>query len=683
MFQAAWDTIIQDEFCSSLVRHGVVPNTAGVSPPPRHPRRQRVPSSPSPSQRAQLELVRALHEDRVVEALASGVPPPDCSPCSASMWMPGYVHPWFSTYFLVPKPTPGEYCGIMDLRGVNDFVQDAHFKQETLRTVKETVWRGDFLTSVDISSAYPHLLVSPRFRNLFCFRTDLPVPLSVPQTTDPARWTSAAAEVVGSSSSVPSSCRDFRFRGLPFGLKSAPRIWTRFLRPVASALCQGSSDRPGIRIVVYLDDMLIMSPTWEGCHRDTVTVVNLLRSLGLLLNEKKCETVPSQTLEFLGLILSTRDMMFFVPGKKRRAFLADTCCLLHLSRQRLVWLRQLVGWIGKARAFMDAVVHSRRRTRSCLRCMNLQLTLGSHWDARIPLSSEVLSELQWWLRTAAAWRGNGILIPDHDLTIDTDARPWAWGGFLRGQHVGGFWSSWQLKHLSQNHKELLGVYYTLQGFEPELTGKTVLVQTDNKSVISYLMKGSGRSSSLSRRAEEVFDWCFARQIRLRCVHLKGVLNVRADRVSRWYESRSDYQLRPSVFRQLQRRWGRHDMDLFADRHNHQTPRYFSLLQDSAAAGQDAFQQDGSQLVNPFANPPFALMSQVLRQIRRQQVRQITVIAPSWGAAWLPDLQSLAVCPPVPLVDTVSAPLMMPVLPTPWPALLPQWTTCAWRLSGLS
>ena len=96
---------------------------------------------------------------------------------------------------------------------------------------------------------------------------------------------------------------------MPFGLKSAPRIWTRFLRPVVAML-----RRQGIRVLIYLDDFLIMNPTREGCHRDTVTVVNTLRSLVLLLAASKCETMPTQRILFLGLELSTVDMMFYVPA---------------------------------------------------------------------------------------------------------------------------------------------------------------------------------------------------------------------------------------------------------------------------------------------------------------------------------------------------------------------------------
>ena len=476
-------------------------------------------------------------------------------------------------------------------------------------------------------------------------------------------------------------CQDFRFRCLPFGLKSAPRIWTRMFKPVITYLRSVHS----IRLVVYLDDILICNSTRAGSHRDTVTVVNVLRSLGFLLNEKKCATVPSKRREFLGLICDSQAMMFRVPPKKRRVFMQDSRHFLQSARSGHVTVRLLARWLGKARAFGDAVFYARRRTRAALRSLNSALARGLHWDARVRPSQDVINEVKYWLQEASLWVGHGILIPQHDVTIDTDAGPWAWGGYLGPNFVQGFWTAWEQDNLSQNHKELLGVFYTLQGFEHRLRNKTVLVQTDNKSVMSYLGKGQGgRSRSLSVKAEEVLDWCLARGIRLRCLHLAGILNIRADKISRQYESRSEYMLRPEVFRSLERRWGPHDVDLFAARHNHQTPAYYSRQLDSAALpGADAFLHDWSQHRSAYANPPFFLIPQVLRQVRQQRVVAMTIVVPDWGAAWLPDLQALAVCPPMQLPDTAASPLMTSALPSPWPATAPRWTTSAWRLSGLS
>ena len=696
MMQTRWDNLIGDEYCSSVIRDGLVPEVTKQLPP-RYPRpRPPRPGPPTAMQRAEVELIQALHQQRVLDALTDGIPPPDSSPCPVSLRMASVVHPWFSTYFLVPKPTtPVTFRGILDLRGVNEEVVTRSFKMDSLKTVKDILRPGDYMTSVDISSAYPHVPIARRFRNLLCMRASMAMSLSDPISTDPdlVRETVPHSFTGGSASTADSTvptvpavsptsfrCQDFRFRCLPFGLKSAPRLWTRICKPVMSYLRRVH----GIRLVIYLDDILICNQSRAGCHRDTQILVDVLRSLGFLLNAKKCATVPAQRREFLGLICDSTNMIFRVPPKKRRVFMHDSKAFLALARQGRVTLRLLARWLGKARSFADAVMYAKRRTRASLRLLNRSLNHGLHWDARVRVSSDITSEVRYWLQEASLWSGHGILIPQHDVTIDTDAGPWAWGGFLGPNFVQGFYTPWEQLNLSQNHKEMLGVFYTLQGFERLLWNKCVLVQTDNTSVMTYLGKGQGgRSNSLSLKAEEILDWCAARHIRLRCVHLAGILNIRADKVSRQYESRSEYKLRPAVFRSLERRWGRHDIDLFAARHNHQTPRYYSRQSDSAAAGGDAFLQDWTAHRNPYANPPFYLIPQVLRYIRTQRVPAMTLIVPDWGAAWLPDLQELAIDTPMTLPDCDAAPLMTSALPTPWPSKAPRWTTSAWRLSGTS
>jgi hypothetical protein len=46
----------------------------------------------------------------------------------------------------------------------------------------------------------------------------------------------------------------WEFACLPFGLASAPRVFTKLLKPVVAVLRQ-----MGLRIIIYLDDILIMS----------------------------------------------------------------------------------------------------------------------------------------------------------------------------------------------------------------------------------------------------------------------------------------------------------------------------------------------------------------------------------------------------------------------------------------
>ena len=50
--------------------------------------------------------------------------------------------------------------------------------------------------------------------------------------------------------------------------------------------------RLGIRLVIYLDDLLVVGASFQECAAVVVQVINTLESLGVLINFKKSETTP-------------------------------------------------------------------------------------------------------------------------------------------------------------------------------------------------------------------------------------------------------------------------------------------------------------------------------------------------------------------------------------------------------
>jgi hypothetical protein len=54
--------------------------------------------------------------------------------------------------------------------------------------------------------------------------------------------------------------------------------------------------RQGIRLVIYLDDILILNESKIGLKADVNTVIDLLQSLGFLINWEKSIVVPTQTI---------------------------------------------------------------------------------------------------------------------------------------------------------------------------------------------------------------------------------------------------------------------------------------------------------------------------------------------------------------------------------------------------
>lgn len=103
----------------------------------------------------------------------------------------------------------------------------------------------------------------------------------------------------------------FEFTSLQFGLASAPCTFTKLLKPVATHLRQF-----GIRIMIYLDDILLMAPTPEAASKDLQVVMHVLTHLGFVINERKSITSPSQVIEFLGFRISSVDMALSLPQEK-------------------------------------------------------------------------------------------------------------------------------------------------------------------------------------------------------------------------------------------------------------------------------------------------------------------------------------------------------------------------------
>ena len=79
-------------------------------------------------------------------------------------------------------------------------------------------------------------------------------------------------------------------------LCQAPLIFTKILK-VAIPLLR----RPQIRVIIYLDDMLLMSQTLEELLMSRDTVIFLLTQLGFVINLKKSILSIAQQIELLGL----------------------------------------------------------------------------------------------------------------------------------------------------------------------------------------------------------------------------------------------------------------------------------------------------------------------------------------------------------------------------------------------
>ena len=96
----------------------------------------------------------------------------------------------------------------------------------------------------------------------------------------------------------------------------------------------------------------------------------------------------------------------------------------------------------------------------------------------------------WWMDKENLVKGAPLRVPPPDLFLFTDASHLGWGGHLDHHHAAGKWSTLHQQH-HINWLELQAVFLSLQKFEKVVINHSVLVNTDNTTVVAYINKMGG------------------------------------------------------------------------------------------------------------------------------------------------------------------------------------------------
>ena len=516
----------------------------------------------------------------------------------------------YQIFFPVPKKQPGQWRGCLDARPINEELPYEHFKMEGLHTVKSLLRRDDFLTSLDISDAYPHLSVAPSDRQYLRFI-----------------WEGV----------------HYQFQAVCFGLAPAPRIFTKLLRPVVQIL-----RAKGIRCAIYLDDLILISRSRELSLIQTQLAVDLLVHLGFLISPKS-EVEPSKIRDFLGMTIDTHKMELRVPSSKVKNFLDSVKKTLRAQAESRLTLRQLAGVIGKISAMTPAVLPARLLSRELLFDKNRALAKCSvkklAWDSTVNLRPAALYELEQWLVILRSWNGRSIIPPNRAREVlTTDASHHGWGGWWKNLDCRGFWTRREAAR-SNNARELMATVLSVQALKPHFEGKTLEIRTDNMTTMAYINHQGGRNRLLTEIVRPLWEWALRTKTTIFATFIAGKMNERADRLSRVQRDRSDWMLNRKIFQRINQKWGPFTMDMFATRLNAQLPRFCSWLPEPAATAVDAFLQD-LRKERGFANPPFNLIAKFLSQLKRQRATCVLIV-PAWPSQpWWPMLGEMIIEAPI-------------------------------------
>ena len=262
---------------------------------------------------------------------------------------------FYSRLFLVPKPG-NRWRPVIDLSCLNNFLTIPKFKMETPESIRASLRKNEWVTSIDLTDAYLHIPIQPHSQKYLRFHHK------------------------GVS---------YQFTSLPFGLATAPLTFTNVVKEVRLLALQR-----GIRIHQYLDDWLVRAPSKEECQKQTQKLLNLIRDLGFIVNFKKSELVPSQRFDFLGYHFLL-DLGLVKPTQDRWTKLQDM--FRRLSSKSVISARTLMSTIGLLASTEKTVKLGRMHMRP------FQWHLKTHWkypmplDTPIPWNQKMIRHGEWWL----------------------------------------------------------------------------------------------------------------------------------------------------------------------------------------------------------------------------------------------------------------------------------------------
>ena len=562
---------------------------------------------PSPSRIISLSKeVSSLHDKT---AIAEITPSPD-----------QFVSPIFD----VPKKDSDACRVILNLKVLNNYIFKSRFRLEGYDVIINMLSRNDYMVSIDLQDAFLMFNINRCFHKYLCFD-----------------WLGIR----------------YCYTCMPFGLTSAPRIFTKVLKSVLVFL-RGR----GLRISAWFDDMILMADSVSLLLEHLYFARLILRSLGFLINDKKSCLIPSQNILHLGYIWDSASLTLSVPDDKVR-ILKNLCLKALAAPVSLRFLQRILGTIESFRiAFPLAALHYRDLQRE----VATSIGSGSDWDLKISPSPSSRSDLNWWLNCPIPLLPRSLAPFIPEITVTTDSSNKGWGAFTSlDEEAFGFWSEDESKrHI--NVLETMAVVYAFQCFFRNVSHKSILIKSDNSTTVSYINHlGGVRSQAVSEFIKDLYNFCLERNLTIKASFLKGRLNVRADALSRRTRDHC-YSLTPSLFSYFCDQF-KLDLviDLFASRHNNKLPDYFSNGPDPFAKGFDAFTLDWPDSV--YAFPPVMLVGKFLSYFKHFNLNEGLVIVPFWPAqTFFPVLLTLIIKVPIIfsatlLEETTMAPRPMSLL----------------------
>ena len=384
------------------------------------------------------------------------------------------MSPWASPVVLVPKKDGSKrFC--IDYRRLNALTKRDVYPLPRIDDILDAAGGAKYFTSLDLASGYWQVELDQDAREKSAFTTHRGL---------------------------------FEFTRMPFGLCNAPATFQRLMQIILTGL-EGKS------CFVYLDDILVVSNTFEDHLSHLSEVLMRLRRAGLRLKPKKClllrEEVP-----YLGHVLSASGIR---PNPAKIETVQNFPTPTDVTK-----LRQFLGLAPYYRRFtcgFARIAHPLHR----LTKKDVPYEWSSDCETAFVRLKECLvtapilsypecgSGKQFILETDASGLGLGAVLSQEK---EGQIHPIAYASRTLDPHE---------RNYGISELETLGLVWAVRHFRPYILGHHTVVYTDHSACTS-LLNNPRPSGKLARWALTI------QEMDLEIKHRSGKSNVNADALSR-------------------------------------------------------------------------------------------------------------------------------------------------------
>lgn len=483
------------------------------------------------------------------------------------------------------------------MKPLNTLIQTPVFKMTNHATLRRLIQKGDWMTKIDVKDAFLHIPVKHQYRKFlaFSYREQL-----------------------------------YQFRAMPFGLTSAPYIFTRIMKFPISLMVEA-----GIQVLAYLDDLIVWAPTQEACSAHTEQALDVLQRVGFLVNWEKSVIQPSQRLEWLGILWDTGQGVIDLSDDCCRKITETAAELLQQDAIKLHDLQVLQGRVAFA-----AQIAPICKLKAHLLCPFLRESSKSP-EARIQQSPDLRALLEWWSNSARFRQPAPFREREPKLHLWTDASGSGYGAVTdQGLHLQGIWEA----PYNRYHINVLELECVRRALDSHLIppGASIKLFTDNMTTMFCLRnQGSNRSPALQGIMEDVFAIKQVKRLSVSPHYLPGILNIAADSLSRNVTGEAEMRIAPQDFLRVIAWRGPLQVDGMATPWDRVLKTFVSAIPHPSATHLDFFHTDLAQWTQVYVFPPVNALPQVISRLKETQTHGV-IVAPWWPTRpWFASLLQMS------------------------------------------